>query len=92
MHDHESGTTRVRDSENDLLELLLRRGDTGLTEVEAAVELYGVGDGDSQEDRNARKRANRKLKALVAGSCATYFAGGKGGAGGGGSPARWVAK
>jgi hypothetical protein len=92
LHDHATGRTEVRNTEDDLLGLLLEKGSAGVTEREAAEYLFGVGDGDSNEDKNARKKAHRRLTDLVDGGCATYTAGERGGPGGGGRPARWVAK
>lgn len=92
FHDHAAGRTEVRDSENDLMGFLLRKGAAGVTEKEAAEFLFGVGDGDSPEDKNARKKAHRRLDGLVRDNCVTYISGERGGNGGGGSPARWVVK
>lgn len=86
VHNHSTGSSQVRD-ENDLLAHLLGADDAGLTEQQVAAYLYGDG-----EDRNARKKAHRQMDALVKDNVAIPYPGRRGGAGGGGSAPRWVAK
>jgi hypothetical protein len=83
VHDHAVGRTTVR-RENDLLAELISHGDEGMTDIEAALFLFGL------TDRNTRGKAARRLNTLAP-ECAVHVSGKKGGRDGG-SPPRWIAK
>lgn len=86
VHDHARGTSRSRDVEDDLVNALLDAGGRGLTDAEAAEMLFG------SDDRKERKRAERRLDALVRRDLARHEPGRRGGKGGGGAPPRWFAE
>ncbi|MBF6161355.1 bifunctional DNA primase/polymerase [Nocardia cyriacigeorgica] len=87
-HSHGTGSSTAADPLEKLTELATAAGGLGITEAEAVRCLYDVGRDDDTYD-TLKKQARRRLDRLREDGVLDYEAGARGGAGGGGKPARW---
>jgi replicative DNA helicase len=83
LHDHRNGTSRAADAALEVIDVLSQANDGGVTLDEVALAVY------YSNTAADKQRARRQLEKLVNEGVAQYSPGGKGGRGGGGSPARW---